>query len=158
MDSGTLQSYNELSRMPHCLHKLYQGPLLLTLFNMDYNISNHIHSFLWDVITAPCPSLFKALWINCIPQFSVSCNDSLMQAVFTLLALCEGNPPVTGGFSSQRASNTGFDVFFDVSLNKRQNKQSSCRWFETPGWSLWRHHNGITYPYLELNAGFAVLC
>ena len=35
-----------------------------------------------------------------------------------LLALCEGNPPVTGGFPSQRASNTAFDVFFDVNLNK----------------------------------------
>ena len=29
-----------------------------------------------------------------------------MEMVSTLLALCEGNPPVTGGFPSQRASNT----------------------------------------------------
>ena len=28
---------------------------------------------------------------------------------------CEGNRQVTGGFPSQRAGNTGFDVFFDVS-------------------------------------------
>ena len=26
-------------------------------------------------------------------------------------------PPVTGGFFLQRASNSGFDVFFDVNLN-----------------------------------------
>ena len=44
---------------------------------------------------------------------------------------------VTG--PSQRGSNAGFDVFFDVSLNKWLNKQSSRRWFETPVWSLWRH-------------------
>ena len=40
-----------------------------------------------------------------------------------LLALCEGNSPVTGEFPSQRASNAGFDAFFDVSLNKRSRKQ-----------------------------------
>ena len=37
-----------------------------------------------------------------------------------------GNPPVTVGFPSQRASNAGFDVFFDVSLNKRLHKQLSA--------------------------------
>ena len=46
-----------------------------------------------------------------------------MKTVFALLAFCEGKPPINGGFSPQRDSNAGFDVFFDVSLNKRQNKQ-----------------------------------
>ena len=64
-----------------------------------------------------------------------------MERVSALLALYEGNPPVTGGFPSQRASNASFGVFFDVSLNKMLNKQSSCRRFETPGRSLWRHCN-----------------
>ena len=36
--------------------------------------------------------------------------------ISALLALCEGNPPVSGGFPSKRASDTGFDAFFDVSL------------------------------------------
>ena len=43
-------------------------------------------------------------------------SDSLwrhqMKAFFALLALCEGNPPVTGRFPSQRASNAGFIVKF----------------------------------------------
>ena len=30
-----------------------------------------------------------------------------METVSALLALCEGNPPVTGGFPSQTASNVG---------------------------------------------------
>ena len=34
-----------------------------------------------------------------------------------------------------------FDVFFDLRLNKRLNKQSWGWWFETPSWSLWRHCN-----------------
>ena len=51
--------------------------------------------------------------------------------------------PVTGGFASQKTRNTGYDVFFDVRLNERMNKQWSHRWFETPGRSMWRHCNGI---------------
>ena len=65
-----------------------------------------------------------------------------MEVFFTLLASCADNSPVTGEFPSQRASNACFDVSFDVSLNiKRLNKQSSCRWFETPGCSFSRHCN-----------------
>ena len=39
-----------------------------------------------------------------------------MGVLCALLALCEGNPPVTGGFPSQRVSNTR--LFFAVILNK----------------------------------------
>ena len=55
-----------------------------------------------------------------------------METFSALLALCDGNSPVTCGFPSQTASNAGFDVFFGVSLNKRLNKQTRHRWFETP--------------------------
>ena len=41
----------------------------------------------------------------------------------------------------QRPVTRGFDVFFDLHLNKRLSKQSRCRWFETPSCSLWRHCN-----------------
>ena len=56
-----------------------------------------------------------------------------------LLALFDENPPVTGGFPSQRPLTRSFDVFFDLCLNKQVNKQSRRRWFETPSRSLWRH-------------------
>ena len=62
-----------------------------------------------------------------------------MESVFVLLAVCERNPPVTGGFLSQRASNTGFGVSFGVSLNKQSNKESCRSGFEKPGCSLWSH-------------------
>ena len=39
--------------------------------------------------------------------------------IFALLALCEGNPPVSNGFSSQRPVTWGFELFFDLHLNKR---------------------------------------
>ena len=64
-----------------------------------------------------------------------------MKTFSTSLALCEGNPPVTGGFPSQRPVTRSFDVFFDLRLNKRLSTQSICRWFETPLHSLWRHCN-----------------
>ena len=43
----------------------------------------------------------------------------------SLLALCEGNPPVTGGFPSHRASNADVLFFFVASLNKLVNNQLS---------------------------------
>ena len=52
--------------------------------------------------------------------------------------LCEGNPPVTGGFPSQRPVTQSFDIFFDLLLNKWLSKQPRSQWFETPSCSLWR--------------------
>ena len=46
-----------------------------------------------------------------------------MESFSTLLALCEGNPPLTGGLPSQRPVTQSFDVFFDLSLNKLLSKQ-----------------------------------
>ena len=62
-----------------------------------------------------------------------------METISALLALYEGNPPVTGGFPSQRQVTGSFGVFFDLHLAKRLNKQSRRQWFETPSYSLWCH-------------------
>ena len=43
-----------------------------------------------------------------------------------------------GGFPAQRTSNAVLNVSFGVSLNKRFNKEMSCRWFEKLWCSLWR--------------------
>ena len=44
-----------------------------------------------------------------------------------------------------KANDAGFDVFFDLHLNKWLNKPSRCWWFETPWCSLWRHRNAKSY-------------
>ena len=55
--------------------------------------------------------------------------------------LCAGNELATGEFPSQRPVARGFDVFFDLRLNKRLRKYTKRQWFETPSRSLWRHYN-----------------
>ena len=50
-------------------------------------------------------------------------TTSSMETSSALLALCEGNPPVTGWFPSQRPMTQSFDEFFDLRLNKRLSKQ-----------------------------------
>ena len=52
-----------------------------------------------------------------------------MEKKSALLAICAGNSPVIGEFPTQRPVTRSFDVFFDLSLNKRLSKQSGDWWF-----------------------------
>ena len=49
-----------------------------------------------------------------------------MKSISGLLALCEGNPPVTDGFPSQRPLTPSFDIFFDPP------EQTAEKTIETP--------------------------
>ena len=58
-----------------------------------------------------------------------SCHDwswwrHQMETYSVLLSLCAGNSPVIGEFPSQGSVTRGFDVLFDLSVNKRLSKQS----------------------------------
>ena len=70
-----------------------------------------------------------------------------------LLALCEGNPPVTSVFPSQRPVTQCFYVFFDLRLNKRLSKHLRHQWFEKPSHSLWRHCNSLHLHITVLSLG-----
>ena len=48
-----------------------------------------------------------------------------MEVFSGLLALCGGNPPVTGGFPSQRPVTRSFDISFDLRLNGRANNRDA---------------------------------
>ena len=64
-----------------------------------------------------------------------------METFSVWLTLCEGNPPVTCGFPSQRPVTQSFGVFFDLRLNKRLSNQSR-RWrLKTLSHPLWRRCN-----------------
>ena len=69
-----------------------------------------------------------------------------METFAASLAVCEENPPVTGGFPSQRPVTRSFDIFYKR-MNKQLSKQSIRRWFETPLRSLWRRCNEISTWY-----------
>ena len=69
----------------------------------------------------------------CCSQLLVECihNDSWCRhqlvTFSALLAFCEGKPPLTGGFPSQRPVARSFGIFFDLRLKKRFSNQSSRR-------------------------------
>ena len=60
---------------------------------------------------------------------------------------------MAGGFPSQGPVTRSFDVFFDLRLIKRLEKQSRRRWFQTPSGTLWRHCNG-PYTLSKIVTGF----
>ena len=76
--------------------------------------------------------VFCVVWYR-----TISWWRNQMETFSALLALCEGNPPVSGEFPLQRPVTRSFHVFFDLRLNKRLSKQSRRQSFETPSWSLW---------------------
>ena len=94
-------------------------------------------------------------WNICFESLSLSLSIYIyikcwwrhqLETYSALLALCAGNIPVTGEFSSQRSVTRSFEVFFDPHSIKRLSKQSRCRWFGTPSRSLlwpsqaiWQH-------------------
>ena len=61
-------------------------------------------------------------------QFAWWCHG--MEMLSVLLALCEGNPSVTGGNPHKGPVMQILDIFFVVSPNKLLNKQWICQWFE----------------------------
>ena len=75
-------------------------------------------------------------------------QQTMMTSIFPVVQpLFEGNPPVTGGFPSQRPVARSFDVFFDLRLNKRLSKPSNRQWFETQSRCLWCHCHDLGLPY-----------
>ena len=85
-----------------------------------------------------------------IPWFH---DDVIKWNHFRVPGLFQGNPLVSGEFPSQMPVTRGFDIFFDLCLNKRFSKQLRRRWFETPLRPLWRHCKLKTSDLLKLTHG-----
>ena len=62
-----------------------------------------------------------------------------METISALLALCKGNPPISGCFPSQKPEARRFWL----------RKRSRRRWFETPLRSIWHHCNGRSYIFSD---------
>ena len=92
---------------------------------------------------------FEAAWLGGNVTGSFSWWRHQMETFSALLAICAGNSPVPGEFPTQRPVTRSFDVYFDLSPNKRLRKQLWGWWFETQSRPLWRHRNveiGLTPP------------
>ena len=94
-------------------HTFLQGPLLLTYISWT-----HIETRAW-VINNIIMKEDAPWWSHQMDTFSA------------VLGLCAENSPMTCEFSEQRPVTWGFDVFFDLHLNKWLSKQSWGWIFET---------------------------
>ena len=87
--------------------------------------------------------LYPERWFYIITAIMTNYIERVQVETFSALqVLCVGNPPVTGGFPSQRPVTRGFDTFFDLHRNKRLSKQFRRWGFETPSRPLYRFCNG----------------
>ena len=123
----------------YCRHKHIVNDIVLPLFHNLTNWWSRVQTIHQYFIKLPS---YLQTWYNGLKEISTWRHQ--IETLSALVALCEGNPPVTGGFPSQRPVTRGFDVFFGLCLNKRLTKQSRRRWFETPPRSLWRHRNELS--------------
>ena len=96
---------------------------------------------IWDAMTTMwyCNDCYT----TCCPCFMYPWWRHQMKTFSALLALSAGNSPVTAEFPAQRPVTRSFDVFLDLSLNKRLSKQWWGWWFETSSRPLWRHCNDV---------------
>ena len=69
-----------------------------------------------------------------------------METFSALLAFCAGNSLVTGEFPAQGPVMRSFDVFFDLRLNKRLNKQ-----WEAGDWKRHRTYYDVTVMILYIH-------
>ena len=99
--------------------------------------------------TDPFSSTFMNCWLlSEIPPTRTWWRHQ-METFSALLAICAGNSPVPGEFPTQRPVMRSFDVYFDLSPNKRLSKQLWGWWFETQSRPLWRHRNEKTNPLVS---------
>ena len=100
------------------------------------------------------------LWVSVVLTLNRNNAGRVVSSLFIMMTSSNGNifrvtGPLCGEFTgpgefpAQRPVTRSFDVFFHLRLNKRLSKQPWGWWFETPGWSLWRHRNVVwkKFPY-----------
>ena len=106
---------------------IYGNSLIISNQNKTRQSANHVNNFGMRSM-----SLLSA---------KISWWHHQMCRLSALPVLCAGNSLVTSEYPSQMPVTRSFDIFFDLRLNKRLNKQPRCRWFATPSRWLWRRYN-----------------
>ena len=71
---------------------------------------------------------YDVIWWRQFDEVTLSWWHHQMETFSAVLVLCEGNPPVIGGFTSQMASYTEMFPFDDVIMETSINTKVSGRW------------------------------
>ena len=136
--------------------------LVIFIHNMLHDTVHHPHEFQGNIRN---PLRVREVGLFGTDRLTTSQMDDeswwhhQMETFSTLLAICAGNSLVTGEFPAQRPVMRGFDVFFDLRLNKWLSKQWWGWWFEMPSCPLWRHCNcGMKTIPIGTNCGWGNNC
>ena len=123
---------------------LCTGPLNRIEFYLHIT-SISAQNTLWHALPIIQHRCIKCGTLDVGPDIRCTWWRHLMETFSALLDLYAGSSPVTfnTGIPTQRPVTRSFDVFYDLHLNKRLNKQSWGWWYETPSCSLWRHCNQL---------------
>ena len=127
---------------------LFFGAIKVTITVIYYRIVNELFTALRRIAFSICIFNYvitlplRPLGMMGLQWYSNPRKTNIMMETFSaLLAICAGNSPVPGEFSTQRPVTRSFDVLFDLRLNKRLSKQSWSCWFDTLSRPLWRQCN-----------------
>ena len=110
---------------------------------LAWNLPNII--FLWLASRYWCCCWIVTCWWISVIHLSTFISAwwrHQMETFSALLAICVGNSPITGEFTSQSQWRGALMFSLICALNKRLSKRSWGWWFETPSHSLWRHCDG----------------
>ena len=137
-----LHHVSKIGHRPQCVNHF---SAIYTPHSIIYSLRNNLLLRCWSYILAVCPLDFEFLLFMgyMISKKLIGMVTSSNGKIFHVTDPLCGKSPVTGEFPAQRPATRSFDVFFDLWLNKRLNKQSWGWWFETPSRLLWRHCNEL---------------
>ena len=134
-----LSCVNPLSETMLTYHQLDTWEQTLMKFKLRYKTFIRQMLQIWfgrQGVNTLCPCESRSIsWLSMM----TSSNGNIFRVTGPLCGEFTG----PGEFPPQRPVTRSFDVFFDLRLNKRSNKQPQGWWFETPSWSLWRQCNAI---------------
>ena len=105
------------------VNKKWIWHLCLCYLNIYRKLYNSFYRYVYQLSR---PNLFSETKGEVTKPIS-SHDDVIKLKHFPLLALYEGNPPVTDGYPLQRPVTRSVDVFFGLRLNKWLSKQSRRR-------------------------------
>ena len=130
-----------ISTLRHCWNDIFILRVTQLLNQWRFCSYTYMHYQAWEKRTTSAIEKDMACWSCNIWTPLHSWWRHQIESFSALLALCAGNPPVTGEFPAQKPVTRCFDVDFNPPLNKRLSKQSWGCWFETLSRPLWRNSN-----------------